>query len=64
MVSILGMSIVFWATNTLLLSHLDINLLFGGDIVVWIGLNLWLDKLRDNKGSGSISDNLKKYQAK
>lgn len=60
MVSILGMSVVFWVTNTLLLSRLDINMLFGADIVIWIGLNLWLDKLRDNKGSRTISGNLKK----
>lgn len=49
MLSILGLAIGFCCLNIILVPHLDNNVLFVGDIVIWTGLNLWFDKVRDKK---------------
>lgn len=49
MTLILTMAAGFSCLNILLVPYVDNNILFFGDIVVWIGLNLWFDKIRDKK---------------
>ena len=49
MLSILGLAVGFFCLNIILVPHLDNNVLFVGDIVIWTGLNLWFDKVRDKK---------------
>lgn len=49
MILILTMAAGFSCLNILLVPYVDNNILFFGDIVVWIGLNLWFDKIRDKK---------------
>lgn len=49
MISILVMAAVFSCLNILLVPYVDNNILLFGDIAVWIGLNLWFDRIRDKK---------------
>ena len=48
MISILTMALSFSAINIILVPIMNNNLLLLTDITVWIGLNLWFDKIRDN----------------
>ena len=47
MISILAMALSFSVINMTLISYVNNNVLFIMDIVVWVGLNLWFDKIRD-----------------
>ena len=49
MICILTIALSFSVTNIILASTIDNNLLLLADIIVWIGLNLWFDKIRDRK---------------
>ena len=49
MVFILTMALVFSSLNIILVSVVDNNLLLIADIIIWVGLNLWFDKIRDGK---------------
>lgn len=49
MISILAMALVFSSLNIMLVSIMNNNLLLLADIIIWISLNLWFDKIRDNK---------------
>lgn len=46
---ILGMSFVFSCANIFLVQFLNNNIVFFGDVLLWIGANLWFDKIRDGK---------------
>ena len=48
MISLLGMSCAFSAINILLMLYVNNTIMLMVDIVVWIGLNLWWDKLRES----------------
>lgn len=50
MIFILMMAAVFSCLNILLVPYVDNNILFFGDIAVWVGLNMWFDRIRDKKG--------------
>ena len=49
MISILAMALAFSVINMTLISYVNNNVLFIMDIVVWVGLNLWFDKIRDRR---------------
>lgn len=49
MVGIIGMACVFAFVNIALVKWVNVNVLFVGDIVVWIGVNVWFDRVRDRK---------------
>lgn len=61
LITILIMAALFSAINVILVSYVDINLLFFGDIIVWIGLNLWFDWIRDNYKKQSLCKNKQTY---
>lgn len=48
MICILAMALSFSVINIILAPIINNNHLLLADIVVWIGLNLWFDKIRDN----------------
>ena len=49
MLTILLISCLFSASNILLVPYVDITLLLLGDVAVWIGLNLWWDRVRERR---------------
>ena len=49
MQSLLSMSCAFSAANILLVPYINNTVLLIADIVIWVGLNLWWDYLRDRK---------------
>lgn len=49
MVSILGIACLFALVNIWLQPYVNINVLFVGDIVVWTGMNVVFDKVRDRR---------------
>lgn len=49
MVVILMISCGFSGANILLMPYVDNTIMLVMDIIVWIGLNLWWDKVRDRK---------------
>ncbi|RHJ85287.1 MraY family glycosyltransferase [Parabacteroides sp. AM08-6] len=46
---IILISCIFSSLNILMVSFININLLFAGDIFIWIGISIWLEKVRCNK---------------
>ena len=49
MICILAMALSFSIVNIILASVINNNILLLADITIWIGLNLWFDKIRDRK---------------
>lgn len=49
MIIILLISCTFSAVNIALMPYVDNTVMLVGDIVVWIGLNLWWDRVRDKR---------------
>lgn len=49
MLGLLAMSCAFSAVNILLMPYVDNTVMLVADIMVWTGLNLWWDYLRDRK---------------
>lgn len=49
MTSLLCMSCAFSAVNILLMPYINNTVMLIADIVIWVGLNLWWDYLRDNR---------------
>lgn len=49
MICILAMALSFSTVNIILASVINNNILLLADITIWIGLNLWFDKIRDRK---------------
>lgn len=49
MLSILTIACLFSCTNILLIPYLNNTVLLIVDIAVWIGLNIWFDRIRDRK---------------
>lgn len=49
MISILLISCGFSIANILLMPYVDNTVMLVADIVVWVGLNLWWDKIRDKR---------------
>lgn len=49
MISILMMAAAFSCLNIMLVSCVDNNILLLGDVTVWIGMNLWFDKIRKDR---------------
>ena len=49
MVFILTMALVFSCLNIMLVSVVDNNILLIADIIIWVRLNLWFDRIRDGK---------------
>lgn len=49
MISLLGMSCAFSAVNIILMPYVNNTIMLLVDIVVWIALNLWWDRLRDER---------------
>lgn len=49
MISLLCMSCAFSAANILLMPYIDNTVMLIADIVIWVGLNLWWDYLRDKR---------------
>lgn len=49
MICILFMALTFSSLNILLVSYINNNFLLVTDIIVWIGLNIWFDMVRDKK---------------
>ena len=59
MISILAMALSFSVINMTLISYVNNNVLFIMDIVVWVGLNVWFDRIRDkNNLSGKLKDKI------
>lgn len=48
MICILAMALSFSTVNIILASVINNNILLLSDIIVWIGLNLWFDKIRND----------------
>lgn len=49
MICILIMASMFCCLNIILASAVNNNFLLLGDIIIWVGLNIWFDKIRDTK---------------
>lgn len=49
MIFIVLMAGLFSCLNIALVPYVDNNILFFSDIFIWVGLNLWFDKIRDSK---------------
>lgn len=49
MLSILAIACLFSCANILLIPYMDNTVLLVADIVVWSGLNIWFDRIRDRK---------------
>ena len=49
MITILLISCLFSGSNILLMPYVNITALLVGDIVMWIALNVWWDKVRDRR---------------
>ena len=49
MILILLISCIFSGINILLVSYMNNTLILLGDVVVWMGLNLWWSRVRDTK---------------
>lgn len=49
MLSIVLMACLFSGITILLAPYIDATLLLAADIALWIGLNLWFDRIRDRK---------------
>lgn len=47
MICILAMATTFSCLNIILVSYINNNILLLADIIIWIGLNLWFDRIRD-----------------
>lgn len=54
MIYILALAITFNLLNILLIPYIDNNLLLLADIIIWIGLNVWFDKIRDKRYTKKI----------
>lgn len=56
MLSILALVCVFSCMNILLITYIDNTVMFMADIAIWIGLNLFFDRIRDkkNRNPGNI----------
>lgn len=50
MLSILALACVFSCMNILLITYIDNTVMFMADIVLWTGLNLLFDRIRDRSG--------------
>ena len=48
MLLILTIACLFSGVNICLISYIDNNILIFFDILVWVGLNLWFDRIRKN----------------
>ncbi|KKB47650.1 MraY family glycosyltransferase [Parabacteroides goldsteinii] len=48
MLLILTIACLFSGVNICLISYIDNNILISFDILVWVGLNLWFDRIRKN----------------
>ncbi|WP_077155028.1 MraY family glycosyltransferase [Bacteroides bouchesdurhonensis] len=55
MLLILLISCVFSGMNILLMPYVDNTLMLVGDVVAWIGLNLWWSRIRRQKLSSNLS---------
>lgn len=49
MITLLLISCVFCVSNILLISYANNSLILIADIVIWVMLNLWWDRVKDNK---------------
>lgn len=49
MLSILGMACFFSCLNIVLIQYINNTLVLLGDVLLWIGLNLWFDKIKNGK---------------
>lgn len=49
MIYILAMALFFSSLNIILIYVMDNNILLLSDIVAWIGLNVWFDRIRDKR---------------
>lgn len=47
MICILVMALTFCSLNIMLVSIINNNILLLTDIIIWIGLNIWFDRIRD-----------------
>jgi len=55
MIVIVSASIIITALNILLSLYININWILGGDILIWIVINVWLSRKIKNKISNSIT---------
>ena len=58
MLLILLISCVFSGMNILLMPYVDNTLMLVGDVVAWIGLNLWWSRIRRQKLSNNMSSKI------
>ena len=49
MISIVVIASLFSSLNILLVSFVNINIVFAGDIVIWVVLSIWFEKARNKK---------------
>ena len=49
MISIVVIASLFSSLNILLVSFVNINIVFDGDIVIWVVLSIWFEKARNKK---------------
>lgn len=49
MISLLFMSCLFSASNILLMPYINNTIMLLGDIIIWVGLNLYWDKLKNRR---------------
>ena len=50
MISIVVIASLFSSLNILLVSFVNINIVFAGDIVIWVVLSIWFEKARNKNG--------------
>ena len=49
MISIVVIASLFSSLNILLVSFVNINIVFAGDIVIWVVLSIWFEKAGNKK---------------
>lgn len=59
MLSILAIACLFSCANILLIPYIDNTVMLIVDIVVWTGLNVWFDKIRDRKNKTLKTNEIK-----
>lgn len=59
MLSILAIACLFSCVNILLIPRIDNTVMLIVDIVVWTGLNVWFDKIRDRKNKRLKTNEIK-----
>ena len=61
MISIVIIACLFSSLNILLVSFVNINIVFAGDILIWVGLSIWFERIGCKKESLKGKEFVKRF---